>query len=183
MGFDRSQSGFLVGSPSLGDSILLAESEVARIDVARENMMRNQGSVEIDCPIEDVFDLTSNRVSEWSIVVVEDEALDEKPEGVGTTFRSVSEDHGRRIEFQGVVTGHEPPYFSAIRLTGDTFDIDVEYTFEELEHRTRVTQRSEVTAKGFFRVLLFLCGWMMRKSSCKALQKELDSLKQFCESQ
>lgn len=61
------------------------------------------------------------------------------------------------------------------------FDIDVEYTFEDLSGRTRVTQRSEVTAKGLFRIALCLLGWSMRKSSCKALEKELNALKRFGE--
>lgn len=143
--------------------------------------MQNEASVEIDRPSDEVFRLTNNHVAEWSIVVVENEVLDEKPEGVGTTFRTVTEDHGKRMEFQGVVTRHDPPHASAIRMTGDAFDIEAEYTFEDISGRTRVTQKSTVTGKGFFKVFMALFGWLMDKSSCKALEKELDSLKRFCE--
>lgn len=145
--------------------------------------MQNQATVEINRPIEEVFRLTNDHVADWSIVVVENEILEQKPEGVGTTFRTVTEDHGRRMEFQGVVTRYAPPHASAIRMTGDAFDIQAEYAFEDLGGRTRVTQTSTVTGKGFFRVFLFLCGWLMKKSSCKATEKELNSLKQFCEQQ
>lgn len=143
--------------------------------------MRNQGSIEIDRPIDEVFRLTNDHVADWSIIVVENEVLDEKPEGVGTTFRTVTEENGRRMEFEGVVTRHDPPHASAIRMTGKMFDMAVEYTFDDLAGRTRVTQTSNVTGKGFFKVLLGLFGWLMNKSSCKALDKELNSLKAYCE--
>ena len=143
--------------------------------------MRNEVSVEIDRPIDEVFRLTNDHVAEWSIIVVEDEVLEEKPEGVGTTFRTVTEDHGRRMEFQGVVTRHDPPHAQAIRLTGEMFDIETEYAFEDLSGRTRVTQRADVTGKGFFKFNMFITGWLMNKSHCKATENELNSLKRFCE--
>jgi hypothetical protein len=77
--------------------------------------MRNEVSVEIDRPIDEVFRLTNDHVAEWSIIVVEDEIIDKKPEGVGTTFRTVTEDHGKRMEFQGSLRG-------TIRLTPMPFD-------------------------------------------------------------
>lgn len=143
--------------------------------------MRNEVSVEIDRPIADVFRLTNNHVAEWSIIVIEDEVVDEKPEGVGTTFRTVTENHGKRMKFQGVVTRHDPPHAHAIRLTGDMFDIETEFTFDDLSGRTRVTQRASVTGKRGFRLFMFLFGWLMNRSHCKASEDELDSLKRFCE--
>jgi hypothetical protein len=143
--------------------------------------MQSHFSIEIDRPIDEVFRLTNHHVAEWSIVVVEDEVIDEKPEGVGTTFRTVTEDHGKRMEFQGVVTRSDPPHAHAVRLTGTMFDIETEFTFEDLSGRTRVTQTAEVTGKGFFKVFMFLFGWMMTKSHCKASENELESLKRFCE--
>lgn len=142
--------------------------------------MRNEVSVEIDRPIDDVFRLTNNHVAEWSIVV-EDEVLEEQPAGVGTTFRTVTEDHGKRMEFQGVITRYDPPYASAIRLTNDMLDIETEFTFEDLSGRTRVTQTANVSGKGFYKLLMFLFGWLMNKSSCKSSEDELNSLKRFCE--
>lgn len=143
--------------------------------------MRNHASIEIDRPIDEVFRLTSEHVAEWSIVVVEEEMLEEKPEGVGTKFRTVTEDHGKQMVFQGVVTRYEPPYVNAVRLTGKMFDIETEFTFEDLSGRTRVTQMANVTGKGFFRIFLMCMGWMISKSQCKASEDELKSLKQFCE--
>lgn len=144
--------------------------------------MFNEASVEIDRPIGEVFDYTIHHVPDWSITVVEDVPIDVKPEGVGSTFRCVTEDRGRRMEFAGVVTRHEPPTVSAVYLTGDCFDIDVVYLFEDLGGSTRVTQQSDVTGKGMTKVVFFLFGWMMKKSGCDAVDNELLSLKQKLES-
>lgn len=146
--------------------------------------MQNVASIVIDRPIEEVFRLTTEHVAEWSIIVVEDEVLDEMPDGgVGTTFRTVTEDRGQRMEFRGVITKYEPPYTHAIHLTGEMFDIETAFSFEDLSGRTRVTQFANVTGKGFFKVFMSLFGWMMNKAHCKASDNELASLKQYCEQQ
>lgn len=146
--------------------------------------MKTQGSVDIDRPIDEVFRLTNEHVPQWSLVVVDEQTIEKQPGEVGSTFRSITEENGRRMEFNGVVTRYEPPRASAVQLTGPMFDIDVQYDFTDLGgSRTRVTQTSDVTGKGFLRVFFLLCGWMMRKSSCLALDKELASLKRFCEEQ
>ena len=40
-----------------------------------------------------------------------------------------------------------------------------------------------VTGKGIFKVILLVTGWLMKKSHCDATNKELASLKRFCEEQ
>lgn len=143
--------------------------------------MKSELSIVIDRPIAEVFDYTLNHVSEWSIVCVEDEVIDQKPGEVGTTFRMVTEERGQRIEFRGVVQAYEPPTRSVAHLESKQFDIDVEYLFADVGGRTRVIQRSAVTGKGMIKVMFVLFGWLMKKSSCKAQESELASLKRHCE--
>ena len=143
--------------------------------------MHSLASIEIDRPIGEVFTYTNDHVAEWSLTVVEDEVIEDK-QGAGTTFRCVTEDNGRRMEFQGIVTVWEPPTRSAINLIGKSFDIDAEYRFEDLDGRTRVTQESTVYGKGFVRIMFALFGWLMNKQGCKAVTKELESLKDKLES-
>ena len=144
--------------------------------------MRTKGSIEIDCPIDETFRLTTNNVAEWSTIVFSDEVLNSVDNGgVGTTFRTVTKEHGRELTFEGRVTKHDPPTAHSIYITGDSFDIDIDYTFEELSGRTRVTQDSSVMPKGFLKVFFALFGWAMKRSNCKALDAELNSLKRFCE--
>lgn len=143
--------------------------------------MRHEVSIEIDRPIEAVFDYTNNHVPEWSITVVAEERHGDTP-GVGATFRCMTEDHGRKMDFDGVVTLWEPPRTSAVTLTGKHFDIEARYDFEDLGGRTRVTQRSKIRPKGFTKVFLALFGRFMQKSADKAARREFDSLKRHLES-
>ena len=57
----------------------------------------------------------------------------------------------------------------------------MDYTFEDLNDSTRITQHSRVNAKGFLKVFFFLFGWLMKKGGCDAQQKELENLKRLCE--
>ena len=142
--------------------------------------MHSLASIEIDRPLDEVFAYTNDKVAEWSLTVVEDEVIEDK-NGVGTTFRCVTEEKGHRMDFQGIVTLWEPPTKSAISLTGKTFDIEAEYRFEDLNGRTRVTQESTVSGKGFVKIMFFLFGWFMNKPGCKAVQHALESLKEKLE--
>lgn len=143
--------------------------------------MHTEASIEIDRPIAEVFEYTIHNVAEWSLTVVEDEPIEQTPDHVGSTFRCVTEERGRQMVFQGLVTRHEPPTFSSCQLVGDMFDIDVEYRFEDLSGRTRLTQHSEVKPKGFTKVMFFLFGWAMKGSTCNAVNNELESLKTHAE--
>lgn len=143
--------------------------------------MRNVASIEIDRAIDEVFVYTNEQVSQWSLTVVENEVIEEH-NGVGTTFRCITEEKGSRMDFEGVITAWQPPTKSAIHLTGKFFDIDVEYRFEDLNGQTRVTQESKVVGKGIAKILFVLFGWMMNKQSYKAAMAELESLKNKLES-
>lgn len=144
--------------------------------------MQTTGSVEIEKPIEDVFRLTIDNVPQWSTIVVEDEILEETEDVVGTTFRTVTEEQGRRMEFSGMITAFDPPYRHSVHMTSAPFDIQVDYDFESIgSNTTRVTQTSDVKAKGVLKIIFFFLGGLMAKSSCAALQKELNGLKSYCE--
>ncbi|MGB0952920.1 MAG: SRPBCC family protein [Planctomycetota bacterium] len=144
--------------------------------------MQTERSVEIEAPIDHVFEVATNRVTEWSEIVVEEEILEETPGMVGTTFRVVTMDRGQRMEFQSKVLEHDAPHLNVIEMIGKQFDIHVRTTLKELGGRTLLTQESKVNGKGFFKVMFALMGWMMKKSSCDALDKELAGLKALAES-
>lgn len=143
--------------------------------------MQSEASVEINLPIEDVFEFTNDHVVEWSLTVVEDTVINETPDRVGTPFKCVTESRGKRLEFRGEVTRWERPHASAINLIGDSFDIEAAYFFETTDGGTRVTQKAVISPKGLLRIPFFLFGWMMGKASCDEAQKELDNLKRVLE--
>ena len=144
--------------------------------------MENVASIEINCPIDKVYQLATEKMPEWSLVVMDDQVIEEKPGGVGSTFRTITEDHGRRMEFDGVVTKCSPPCLHAVEMKGRVFDIESEFVFERISPvMTKVTQRAKVKGKGLFGVVMFLTGWLMKKSQCEASENELKSLKRYCE--
>jgi hypothetical protein len=140
-----------------------------------------KASVLINCPIHTAFALTNDHVTDWSSIVKEEEILNLTPDKIGSTFRTVTTEHGREMTFDGVVTAYTPPYTSGIRMEGKAFSLTADYKFEEVPEGTRVTQTSTVTGKGLFRILIPLMAFLMHKSNCQALQNELNQLKQYCE--
>ena len=143
--------------------------------------MENKLNIEIECPIEEVFRITNEQVAEWSLIVVANSLLEEGPRGVGTRFQTITEEQGHRLVFDGVVTCYEPPFKSAIKLTGKMFDIETEFNFQELFGKTQVTQTAKVCGRGFFEFYIILFGWFIKRGHCRANRKELENLKRFCE--
>lgn len=144
--------------------------------------MKSIGSVEINCPIDVVFDRTINHVEDWCTIVVSDEVVQDCNNGdIGTTFRTITEEKGRRMEFDGRVTRHSPPHAHSIHMVGDGFEIEVDYDFDDLMGGTRVTQTSTVHGKGVFKLIFAVLGWAMKRSHCKTTEEQLGILKQICE--
>ena len=140
--------------------------------------MKTTGHIDIDKPIAEVFTYTTENPEEWGSIIVSDEIINETPDIVGTTFRTVTEEHGKQLTFEGTITANDPPNSHSSELVGKQFDIDITQTFEALDdNRTRFTQISEVHPKGFLKIVFALFGWMMNKSNCDALDKELQVLK------
>ena len=97
-------------------------------------------SVTVERPIDEVFEFATNHVADWSLVVVEDEVITEAPDGeAGPTFRVVTEDRGKRMTFDGVVTVHDVPNRNCTKMTGTQFDIETDMRFEADGDSTRVT--------------------------------------------
>ena len=119
--------------------------------------MTTAGSVEIDKPIAEVFDYTVNNVAEWSVTVVEEKVIEQTTDGAGSRFHVLTSDPGGKpMELDGTVTLNERPTAQTVVMIGKQFDIEAAYTFGDLGERTRVTQTSVVTPKGFMMKLMFL---------------------------
>ncbi|NND98825.1 MAG: hypothetical protein HKN47_16020 [Pirellulaceae bacterium] len=147
--------------------------------------MKTELSIEIDRPIDAVFDYTNNQVPLWSKIVVTDQIVNNVNNGdVGTTFRVITHDHGREMIFDGEVIQFDAPYLSRVIMRGPQFDIDVEYVFVHRAGRTRVTQRSQVIPKGLVMKVMFgLFGWMFKASGRRALEADFATLKQQLEAE
>ena len=112
-------------------------------------------STDIAAPPEKVFYWLddSKRVMEWCKNIVENEDLEVTENRVGSTFRQVFEENGRRMEFRGRVTAYEANRRLAIITEGDSFGLNVEYVLEPTGTGTHITQNSSVSWKGFWKLI------------------------------
>jgi hypothetical protein len=100
---------------------------------------------------------------------------------VGTTFREIVEENGQGTELQGVVTSYKPNQLIAFHLSGKFNVVDVQYSLEQIEGRTRLTQKAVVRFRSFMSVLSILVGPMLKKKLVEQSQKEFARLKELCE--
>lgn len=146
--------------------------------------MKNIYTIDIDAPPERVFACLrdGDRAREWIPNLVENEDIDRAPGVVGSTFRHVYVERGRRMEMQGQIVAHEPPRRLAIMLSGP-FELHVDYRLDDLGGgRTRLTQQSEVRFKN--RAMAFLGALMsplMKKASLKQAEASFGKLKELVE--
>ena len=145
--------------------------------------MYTELSIEIERPIESVFELALNNVADWSHVVLREEMIENRNDGgVGTRSKIVTSDRDVEMEFDCIVKDHDPPHRTVVEMQGQHFDILATYLFENLGYKTRVTQQSQVTGKGLTKIMFLLFGWLMKGGSCKAQAKELQLMKEYVES-
>ena len=146
--------------------------------------MKTCYSVEIDAPPERVFYWLDNphRVMQWLPNVVENENLVVTPNKVGSTFRQVYVENGRRIEMFGTVTAYEANRRLASEITGKQFDLSVDYRLEDLGGRTRLTQEAEPRFKGIFKIVGLLLMPLVKKAYEKQQDDCFATLKRLAES-
>lgn len=147
--------------------------------------MKNTYSLEIAAPPERVFNwiYDSDRLLQWLPNLVENEVLTAERNGVGSRFRQVYVENGRRMEMVGEVTGFEQGHFLACDLRGQPFDLKVAYRLEDLGGRTRLTQDSEVALKSLpMKIVMTLLAPVIRKATHKSVDSSFAKLKELVES-
>lgn len=101
---------------------------------------RNEHAVEIDVPPEDVFPwlAESDRRLRWMGALVESEPLTEGPAAVGSRFRDVFEEHGRRVELAAELVEFDPPRRLVVHLVSDAFESTLVQTLDGEGGATRL---------------------------------------------
>jgi len=145
--------------------------------------MKNTYHIDIEASPDRVFYWLddSKRVMEWAKGVVENEDLERTEERVGSTFRQVFEENGRKMEFQGRCTAYEANKRLGVFLDGLMFDLDVDYELEDLGGKTRLTQTSEVKWKGMMKLAAPMLMTMAKEQAEKSLERDFGLLKRLAE--
>ncbi len=130
--------------------------------------MKTTKTTLIDAPAAIIFLwLEDNeRLQQWVPNLVEDEALVETSEKVGSRFRQVFLENGKRMEMTGEITAYVENERMRVNMTGSMFNLDVDYILKELsDSQTELTQNSQIWFKGFLKLLAPIMTLMSKLSS------------------
>jgi hypothetical protein len=137
--------------------------------------------VEIDAPPVEIFPwlAASERRCEWMGALAESEPLTEGEPAVGSRFRDVFEDFGRRVELEAEIVELEPPRAMAVKLVCKAFDATSSQRLEELDGgRTRLTAVIETEYK---QRAARLAAPVVTRHAQKRLEQDLARLKELVE--
>lgn len=140
-------------------------------------------SINIKSTPERVFHWLSDpdRAKMWMTGVVEYEILNKTSDMVGTTFREIIEENGKRVEMQGKVTGFKINQELAFFLHSDFHEVDVNFYLEKAAGSTRLTQVSDIRFHGLMKILVIFTGPFLKKKIYGQLKHDFATLKKLCE--
>ena len=143
-------------------------------------MIKVQVSINIERPMDDVFDYLSDFENnpEWQSGMKSAQFTTEPPLRIGSTYNQLASMMGRSIESTFEVIAYEPGKSVKATTTSGSFPITFHRMVEPFEGGTRVNAIIEGEAKGFFKIAEPLLALMVRKS----IEKDYANLKQILES-
>lgn len=134
----------------------------------------------IDAPIEIVFNTVADirNFSKAVPDIMDVEFLSDQKSGVGTRFKETREINGREAATELEVTEYEEN--SHIRLVSDSHGTvwDSVFTVENMDGKTKLTLLMEARAYKFLPKLL---NPIMKFFIKKAIEKDMDAVKNYCE--
>lgn len=135
--------------------------------------MKTSKTTLIDAPANIVFLWLEDkdRLCQWVPNIVEDEALTETPDKIGSTFRQVFLERGKRMELIGEITAYKENERMRVDMTGDMFSLDADYILNALsETQTELTQDTTIKFKGALKLMtpLFILVAKFSKNDAQA---------------
>jgi hypothetical protein len=142
-------------------------------------MIRIEGEIVIDRPIDEVFDFVVDERNEpdYNPRIVAAEKLSPGPVGPGTQFRAETTAMGRTVGMTIEITAYERPrqFASSIRMSAA--DIRGALTFDPLPAGTRMRWAWEVKPRGWYKLMTPI----IARSGRRQEQATWASLKQYLE--
>ncbi len=148
--------------------------------------MKTSKTTLIDAPAATVFLWLedNDRLRQWVPNLIEDEPLVETPEKVGSKFRQVFLENGRRMEMVGEITEFVENERLRVDITGKMFDLDADYVLVALsETRTELTQNTEIKFKGMMMLFAPIMVLMSKLSSNDPQADAHEKLKAMAEAE
>ena len=147
--------------------------------------MKNSNTVTIAASPARVFELLndSDSLKQWIPNLIEDEVTDRTETGVGTKFRQVYLENGRRMEMEGEVIAYQKDKYLACEIRGDSFDLIVDYSLQPQGNGTLLTQNSEILFKSTpMKIMSVLVKPLIRRTMNKQEVEQFSRLKALAES-
>lgn len=110
--------------------------------------------------------------------LVESEPLAEGAPVLGSRYRDVFEDLGRRVELEAEVVELDPPHALVVELAADAFEATSASRLEAAGAATRVTVTIETTYKGRAARLV---GPVVARRAQRQLEADLERLRELVE--
>ncbi len=146
--------------------------------------MKNTNAVAIDASPARVFELLndSESLKQWIPNLIEDEVTERTEAGVGTKFRQVYLENGRRMAMEGKVIAYEKDKYLACEIRGESFDLVVDYSLQAQGDGTLLTQNSEILFKSTpMKIMSVLVKPLIRKAMNKQEVEQFSRLKALAE--
>ena len=157
--------------------------------MAAEAQMEFEVDVTVNAPQERVFAMLTDldRFGEWMPNFIRVEKLTEGELAVGSEFREVRKMFGKESSEHFEVTGLEPPrrfdvYVDGTKGTSKKGEFRFTHTFERVNDgtATKVTLSGKISDTGCMGAVF---GFLFKNTFRKMIQKDLDALKAWIESQ
>ncbi|MCC6696920.1 MAG: SRPBCC family protein [Candidatus Hydrogenedentes bacterium] len=139
-------------------------------------------SVDIDAPLDHVFDLVDDpeKTKLWMESLEDTFFLTERnPENpVGSRFSRRIRESGRVVEYEGEVTGYTYPTYLAFNIGNKDFTMAVSYRFSPADPGTRLDFECDTAMHSTVaRIMETMFGWMTKS----IIRKQITKLKEVAE--
>ena len=144
-------------------------------------MARIEIDVDINRPVEEVFDFVSNseNLPRWRATALAVKKASAGPLTLGGIFRGRFTFLGRQFDGNLEVTAHQANHVYATKMTAGPFPLETRYTFEAIEGGTRIHFVMEGEPGGFFKMAEPVVVNVARRS----YETDLQNLKDILEAQ
>ena len=134
-------------------------------------MSRIEESIEIKCPVEEVFAYTTEAKSwsKWQSFIPEAAQTSQGPMDVGTTFEGVSRMMGRDMKWTAITTRYELNKKWAKNIASGSLAIEEHMAYNPVEGGTNFTIVYIMKASRFLKLISVLLTRSMRKETKKSL--------------
>lgn len=141
--------------------------------------MRNEQTITIDGPIDEVFAYLSDveRHPDWVGTVITTKKTSDGPMGLGATFLEEGKVLGKRAEITWEITAYEPPHTIQQRMQLGQAHAVLTATLEASNGGTKVTILQEGDTGGLFKLADPIVGRLLNKQ----LATDLETLKALIE--